>query len=301
VPAPQPSQPATAPGVSKSDEAAPLQVFRTRVEEVSLVLTVTDKRGRFVKDLTLDEFRILDNNRPPKQVLKFEPQTNLPLRVGLLIDASNSIRERFSFEQQAAIEFLHAIIRSTTDRAFVLGFDEVWDVTQDFTNDVDLLSRGLKKIRPGGGTALWDSVFYACRDKLMQEKTTGPVRRAIILISDGDDTQSRVLPKEAIEMAQRAEVIVYAVSTDLNGIRDSGSKNLRALAEATGGRAFFPAKVQDLPDAFGQVEGELRSQYALAYKPADLIANGQFRPIHIVTKDKGLKVRARRGYFAPKE
>jgi VWFA-related protein len=276
-------------------------VFRTRVEEVSLIFTVTDKHGRFVKDLTLDQFKILDDNRPPKQILKFEAQTNLPLRVGLLIDASNSIRERFSFEQKAATEFLQGVVRRATDKAFVLAFDETWDVTQDLTNDLDLLRRGMNKIRPGGGTAMWDSVFYACRDKLMQEKTTGPVRRAIILISDGDDTQSRVRPKEAIEMAQRAEVIIYAISTNLTGNGDAGDKNLRALAEATGGRAFFPSTQQELPDAFAEVEGELRSQYAVAYKPADLVLNGQFRTIHIAAGGKGFKVRARRGYFTPKE
>ena len=294
--------PGTAPQISSGkDEAVPAEVFRTKVEEVNLVFTVTDKHGKFVKDLAQDQFQILDNRKPPKQVVKFEAQTDLPLRVGLLIDASNSIRDRFLFEQQAATEFLEAIIRAQTDKAFVLAFDEVTDVAQDFTNDVDKLRRGIKQIRPGGATAMWDAVYYACRDKLMRERETGPVRRAIILISDGNDNQSRILKQEAIEMAQRAEVIVYTISTNLSNIHDIGDKNLQMLADATGGRAFFPFKMQDLANAFTEVEGELRSQYALAYKPADLIANGEFRPIQITARNKSLKVRTRKGYYAPKK
>ena len=298
---PPAAQQAATPAKAASDQTDSLQVFLTRVEEVDLVFTVTDKHGKFVKDLRQDQFSILDNHKPPKQVVTFEAQTNLPLRVGLLIDASNSVRDRFLFEQQAATEFLQAIIRPAADKAFVLAFDEVWEVTQDFTNDLDKLRRGIKGIRPGGGTAMWDSIYYASRDKLMKEKNSGPIRRAIILISDGDDNQSRALRKEAIEMAQRADVIIYTISTNLSNIHDTGDHNLQMLAEATGGRAFFPFKPQDLSDAFGDIESELRNQYAVAYKPADFVRNGQFRLIQIGTEDKKLKVRARKGYFAPKE
>jgi VWFA-related protein len=174
------------------------------------------------------------------------------------------------------------------------------EVTQDFTSDLDKLRAGIRVIRPGGGTAMWDAVYYACRDKMMQEKNNTPVRRAIILVSDGDDNQSRVLRQEAIEMAQRAEVIVYTISTNLSNIHDSGDHNLQALADATGGRAFYPYKLQDLADDFNEIQGELRSQYSLAYKPDDFIANGQFHTIQIIPENKKLKVRARKGYFAPK-
>src|SRR5215472_4495605 len=182
-----------------TDDVAPGGTYRVPVEEVNVVFTVTDKHGKFVKDLKQREFKILDDNRAPKEVKHFESETNLPLRVGLLIDASNSIRDRFLFEQQAATEFLMATIRPQTDKAFVLAFDEVPTVEQDFTNDLGRLARGVKGIRPGG-TAMWDAVYYACRDKLMKERTDGPVRRAIILVSDGDDNQSRVLRQEAIDM-----------------------------------------------------------------------------------------------------
>jgi len=219
----------------------------------------------------------------------------------LLIDASNSIRDRFLFEQQAAIEFLQQTIHPKTDKAFVLAFDEVWDLEQDFTNDLDKLSRGVKAIRPGGGTAMWDAVYYACRDKLMRERSTGIVRLAIVLVSDGDDNQSRVLRQEAIDMAQRAGVIVYAISTNLSNILDTGDHNLKMLAEATGGRAFFPFKLQNLADDFHEVQEELRSQYSINYKPDQFSLNGSYRPIVILTENKKLKVRAKKGYYVPKE
>lgn len=307
---PQPAAPAPARSPVASGATTPQSstgdlpsagTIRTRTDEVNVIFTVTDKHGKFVKDMKQHEFKILDNNLPPKEIKSFEAETNLPLRVGLLIDASNSIRDRFLFEQQAAIEFLQQTLHPKTDKAFVLAFDEVWDLEQDFTNDLDKLSRGVKAIRPGGGTAMWDAVYYACRDKLMRERTTGIVRLAIVLVSDGDDNQSRVLPHEAIDMAQRAGVIIYAISTNLSNILDTGDHNLKMLAEATGGRAFFPFKLQNLADDFHEVQEELRSQYSLNYKPDQFSLNGSFRPIVITTENKKLKVRAKKGYYVPKE
>jgi VWFA-related protein len=265
-----------------------------------VIFTVTDKKGRFVKDLKQSQFKVLDDARPPKQIMTFESETNLPLRVGLLIDASNSIRDRFLFEQQAAVEFLHQTIRAKTDKAFVLAFDEVWETTQDFTSDLDKLTKGVNAIRPGGGTAMWDAVYYACRDKLMKESTGQTVRRVIILVSDGDDNQSRALASEAIEMAQRAGVIVYTISTNLSNIHDTGDHNLKRLADATGGQAFTPFKLSDLSEDFNDIQEELRSQYSLSYKPDQFVANGQFRAIQILPDDKKLKIRAKKGYFVPK-
>lgn len=286
---------------SATDSTVPIETFHSRSDEVNVIFTVTDKHNKFIKDLKENQFKILDNNKPPRQITNFAAETDLPLRVGLLIDASNSIRDRFLFEQDAAISFLHQIIRPKTDKAFVLAFDEVWDLTQDFTGDLDKLTRGVKVIRPGGGTAMWDAVFYACRDKLMKEQETGPVRRAIILVSDGDDNQSRVLRQEAIEMAQRAGVIVYTISTNLSNNPDEGDRSLKMLAETTGGQAFFPFKLQDVANAFHDINEELRSQYSVFYKPADFEANGQFRPIQIVADNKKYKVRAKKGYFVPRQ
>jgi Ca-activated chloride channel family protein len=292
---------ANAPGKTSGDDNPSGTKFITRADEVNVIFTVSDRHGKFVKDLKGSDFKVLDNNLPPKQVIYFESETDLPLRVGLLIDASNSIRDRFLFEQQAAVEFLQQIIRTKTDKAFVMAFDDDYHLEQNFTNDMDLLSKGIKGIRPGGGTALWDAVYVACRDNLMKERTEGTVRRAIIIVSDGEDNSSRVLRQEAIEMAQRAGVIVYAISTNLNNLHDPGDQNLKLLAETTGGRAFFPFKLNDLADAFNDIQGELRSQYSISYKPENLVLNGQFRPILIIPPNKQLKVRAKKGYYVARQ
>src|SRR5437588_2468524 len=182
--------------------------------------------------------------------LSFSNQTDLPLRVGLLIDTSNSSRDRFQFEQQAAIEFLSQIMRPKADQAFVLGFDTVAEVTQDFTNNTEKLSSGVRMLRPGGGTALFDALYQASRDKLMKNSAGQAVRRAIILVSDGNDNQSRVTREQAIEMAQRAEVIVYTISTNTSGMIERGDRILQRIADESGGRAFFPLKLQEVSDAF---------------------------------------------------
>jgi VWFA-related protein len=278
-----------------------LTVIRKRVDEVNVVFTVTDKRGHFVKDLTQNDFRVYDNNKPAESVRSFSRETNLPLRVGLLIDASNSVRDRFKFEQEAAIEFLNQIIQRISDKAFVIGFDTTPEVTQDMTEDAEKLSHGVRMLRPGGGTAMYDAIYFACRDKLMQDKSTGATRRAIILLSDGEDNQSRVSREEAVEMAQRAEVIIYAISTNTSGLRTRGDKILEHFADETGGKAFFPFKIQDVSDAFSQIQDELRSQYDVAYKPADFLPNGQYRKIEILADNKKYKVRARKGYYAPRQ
>jgi Ca-activated chloride channel homolog len=291
-------------GSAISADDPPMPVFRSRTDEVNVIFTVTDKHNKFVKDLKQAQFTILDNNMPPRQVTNFESETDLPLRVGLLIDASNSIKDRFSFEQQASIEFLRQIIRPRTDKAFILAFDEVTDLTQDFTSDMNQLTHGVNVIRPGGGTALWDAVFTSCRDKLMNERaegTNGTVRKAIILVSDGDDNQSRMTRQEAYDMAQRSGVIIYAISTNLSNIYDNGDRNLKMLAEATGGRAFFPSKIHDLTGAFKSIQEELRSQYSVSYKPDQFDGSGKYRPIQIVAENKKFHVRAKKGYFVPRQ
>jgi VWFA-related protein len=155
-------------------------------------------------------------------------------------------------------------------------------------------------LRPGGGTALYDALYFACRDKLMKAPKSTTVRRAIILLSDGDDNQSHVTREEAIEMAQRAEAIVYTISTNVSGTKGAGDKVLERIADATGGKAFFPFQIREVADAFAQIQDELRSQYAISYKPADLKKDGHYRTIEIVANDrKNFRVRARRGWYAP--
>ncbi len=297
-----PAQPASTPAASQSPQQETNQgnipTVRVRSDEINVIFTVVDKDGRFVRDLRQDQFKILDNHLPPQRILDFRAQTDLPLYVGLLIDSSNSIRDRFQFEKDAISEFLYDIIRPKSDAAFILAFDEQWDLAQDFTGDRDKLRNAVKGIAAGGGTALWDAVYYACREKLLKEPAKNAVRRAIILVSDGDDNASRVYRDEAIDMAQRAEVIIYTISTSLMGMHTKGDDNLKILAEATGGRAFFPARLDDVSAAFRDIQDELRSQYSVSYRAENLVANGGFRPIQIIA-DKKFKVRAKKGYYVP--
>ena len=275
--------------------------LKTNVNEVSLTFTVTDRRGRFVNNLQQHDFALLDDQRAPAQVYSFTQQTNQPLRVGLVIDASTSIRARFKFEQQAATEFLLDILRPRTDRAFIMGFDVSSYVTQGFTNNPDLLETGLNRLKPGGGTALYDAVYKACRDQMLKNvPANAEVRKALILVSDGDDNQSRSYLDDAIKMCQRAETTIFTISTNTSPTRERGDDVLKKMASATGGAAFYPQRLEDISNEFHRVGEELRSQYSLAYKPADFRADGSFRTIYLTALRGGYQVHARTGYFAPK-
>jgi Ca-activated chloride channel homolog len=299
TPPPTTPAPTTPAPPAQGEDDTTTTIVRT-VNEVNVVFTVTDRHGHYVKDLKKDDFQVIDDNRPAVEVRSFARQTDLPLQVGLLVDASNSVRDRFKFEQESAIEFLNQTIRPRYDKAFVVGFDVTPEVTQDFTDNTEALSIGVRGLRPGGGTAMYDALYFACRDKLLKAEQTGPVRRAIVLLSDGDDNQSHVTREEAIEMAQRAEVIVYTISTNISGSIQRGDRVLERIAEATGGRSFEPFQLHDVANAFAEIQDELRSQYALSYKPADFRSDGRYHTIEILAQThKNLRVRSRHGYYAP--
>src|SRR5579863_3220037 len=299
---------AAAPGVSGQqpsaqggEDAGNAPTIRLGVNEVNLIFTVTDRHGHYIPNLKLNDFALLDDQRAPERINSFRQQINLPLRVAIVVDASTSIRTRFQFEQQSATEFLLGILKARSDRAFVMGFDVTPTVEQDWTNNLDALETGINRMRPGGGTALFDAVYTACRDKLMTERGPEPVRKAMILISDGDDNQSRVHPDEAIKECQRADTIIYAISTNWTPSRGKGDKVLSDMAEATGGEVFFPPSVEEMSESFHNIEEELRSQYALDYTPADFKYDGAFRSIYLYCTDRRYQVRAKKGYFAPRE
>jgi VWFA-related protein len=273
--------------------------IRVQVNEVNLIFTVTDKKGRFITGLRRENFGLLDDGRPPVAVLRFSQQTNLPLRVGIMLDTSSSIRQRFQFEQDSAIEFLLQILHRN-DRAFIEGFDIQTDIAQGFTNNVDLLNQGIRKLRPGGGTALYDALYKTCRDQMLTLQEEGAVRRALIVVSDGDDNYSRAQQSDAIKMCQRSETIVYTISTNVSPSKDKGDDILRTISEATGGMAFFPIKIEDVATGFRNIQEELRSQYSLVYRPADFKQDGSFRTIYLQAIDPRYKVRASKGYFAPR-
>ena len=294
---PSPGQQPTTPSLPNQDQ--PTETIKVQVNEVNLIFTVTDKKGKFITGLKRENFGLLDDGRPPSAVVQFTQQTNLPLRVGIMLDTSSSIRQRFQFEQDSAIAFLLQVLH-LNDRAFVEGFDIQTDLAQDFTNNVDLLNEGIRKLRPGGGTALFDALYKTCKDQMLTLRETGAVRRAIILVSDGDDNYSRVQESDAIKMCQRADTIVYSISTNISPSKDKGDDVLKAISEATGGQAFYPIKLEDVAIGFRNIEEERRSQYHLVYRPADLRMDGSFRTIYLQATDPRYHVRAQKGYFAPR-
>ena len=282
-------------------QAGAMLTIHKRVDEVNVLFIATDKHGKFVRDLNQNDFSILDDHKPPQSILNFRRETDLPLHLGLLIDVSGSVHGRFTFEQDAAISFLQHTIRAKFDKAFVVGFNKQSQMGQDFTDNVQLLSNGIHRMQNGGGTALYDAIYRASKEKFLKDRPEHPARKAIIVVSDGEDNQSDVTRAQAIEMAQRAEVIIYAISTDDSGLILRGDKVLEQLAAATGGRAFFPFKMKDMTRSFAAIEDELRSQYVVSYKPADFDADGRYRSIEISSLKKDLQVRARKGYFAPQQ
>ncbi len=273
--------------------------IRVQANEVNLIFTVTDKKGRFITGLKRENFGLLDDGRPPVAVIGFRQQTNLPLRVGIMIDTSSSIRQRFQFEQDSAVEFFLQIMHRN-DRAFVQGFDIETNMAQDYTNSVDLLNQGIRKLRPGGGTALYDALYKTCRDQMLTLRGDEAVRKALILVSDGDDNYSRATQADAIKECQRAETIVYTISTNVSPSKDKGDETLRIISDATGGQAFYPTRIEDVATGFHNIEEELRSQYSLQYRPADFKPDGSFRTIYLQATDPRYHVRTRKGYFAPR-
>ena len=302
-----PAAPAQAPAPSAQQATPPAdqpiddQTFKfvARANLVNLVFTVTDKEGHFKKDLKRENFGLLDNGRPPAEVIGFTQQTNLPLRIGIMLDTSSSIRTRFKFEQDSALDFFLELLKPG-DKAFVEGFDIQVALSQDYTGNVDLLNQGIRKLRPGGGTALYDSLYHTCQTQMLALREKTDVRKVIILVSDGDDNYSRALESDAIKMCQRAETSVYAISTDTSPTRGRGGDALKTIAEATGGSVFYPVKLEDMAVFFKNIEEELRSQYSLEYRPSDFKLDGGFRTIYLASTDRRFHVRARTGYFAPK-
>jgi VWFA-related protein len=283
--------------VEQADEGTRITVDVTRV---NMLFTVTDKKGRFVTDLNKSDFEVIETKRV-QPIMEFSAESDLPLRLAVLIDTSNSIRDRFKFEQEAASEFLKSVVKSTQDKAMVVSFDTSPDLVSDLTDDTDKLDRGIRDLRPGGGTALFDAIYFACKDKLQQDQPKHKFRRAMVILSDGEDNQSHYTRDQALEMAQKADAVIYAISTNITRVDTDGDKLLKYFTAETGGRAFFPFKVEDLEQSFENIANELRHQYNISYRPEPLLTDGLFHLIDVRVKNrKDLIVHARRGYYAPK-
>jgi VWFA-related protein len=293
-----PALPAPAPVATEQEEQQ--TKITLDVTRVNILFTVTDKKGRFVTDLGQSDFSIVESKKP-QTIQQFTAESDLPLRLAVLVDTSNSIREEFKFEQEAAIRFMQSVMRPKEDRMLLVSFDSAAELVTDLTGDLRKLEAGIKGMRPGGGTSLYDAIYFASKEKLMMDQPRDKFRRAMIVISDGEDTSSRYSRDQALEMAQKADVVIYAISTNTKRDALDGDNVLRYLTDETGGQSFFPFKVEDLDQSFENIANELRHQYNIFYRPEPLKADGLYHPVTVKVKTrKDLVVRARKGYYAPK-
>jgi VWFA-related protein len=297
-----------------TDRQGDIPTFRKNVNVVNVYFTVKDHHGALVPNLTKEQFQVLENGKP--QTIKyFAAEANLPLTLGLLIDSSGSMQRMLDTEKVVAADFFRQVI-TEKDLAFVISFDINVDLLQDLTSDVHLLRTGLDqaKINTGGGssgipgigqgpipishpkgTLLYDAVYLASDEIL--SKQVG--RKAMILLTDGQDEGSRLKLRDAIEAAQKADAICYVLLLHDPQYGPGGYGEMHDLAEATGGRVIEVNRPDKIGSAFAQISSELRSQYSIGYTPEDDKRDGAFRKIEIKTKD-GYKVQARKGYYAPK-
>jgi VWFA-related protein len=292
-------------GLSALNDSSEPWTVQKRVDEVTVFFTATDGH-RFVQDLTQENIRVMDDHKPVVRISAFGHQRDLPLRLGLVVDTSASVNPRFRFEQQAATQFLRKIVRRDLDRAFVLGFADRANVTQDYSDDPEQLAAGVTALHNGGGTALFDAIHSAC-EKLTTAKASEPAARILIVLSDGDDNTSRTTLSRAIDMAQMRDVTIYAINTRIESINFSniertakGDAALKEIAEQTGGRSFVRMSTWELTRAFSAIEEEMRNRYSLSYQPRDLEENDRFRRIQIAAEKSGrrFRIHARKGYYA---
>jgi VWFA-related protein len=271
---------------------------RVEVEAVNLFVTVTDQQGRFITNLTKDRF-IVYEDRVPQEISNFVQETNLPLRIGLLIDTSSSVRLKLDFEKDAAIRFVRSVMRKD-DQALLVEFDEGVTLVHDFTTRPTAIVQSVKQLRAGGGTALWDAIYVVSREKM----TDRAARKTLVVVSDGQDLSSSRSLDDALAMVQASEVTVFSIGTSKFGATQNkkGENALKEMSQETGGTAFFPYSADLLDEAFDLINQELRSQYSITYTPKNESRDGKFRKIEVRLKDsKGLKLRHKKGYWAPTE
>lgn len=296
-----PDSPQSPGGATTAQATGDATRIRVRVELVNVLFTVNDRKNRLVLNLAKDDLRVFEDNKP-QSIRFFSRESDLPLRIAILIDTSNSIRERLRFEQEAAIDFLTTTLRPHKDQAFVVAFDVEPQLLQDYTDDMEKLSQAIRGLQAGGGTGMFDAMYFAAREKMLFFPPPEPyLRRVMIVVSDGQDNFSEHTRDEALAMAQRGEVTVFTISTNRSGVQEKGDKVLKYLAEETGGRAFLPFSASDLTTDFQEIARELRSQYSLAYISTNTAHDGTYRAIAIQSRDKNFRVRAKSGYFAPSQ
>lgn len=298
-----PGKPAQSPSQQKQDDVAPGQISTTTVN-VRLPVTVVDgKSGRFIVDLKQGDFEISED-KTQQRIESFLPQSDLPLDVAVLMDTSNSVKPKLKFERDAAISFLYTMLESRKDRALFATFDSEVELHQDFTNRLDLLTKAIDGVKAQGETRMYDAIYSVCEEKMAASPGR---RRAMVIITDGEDTVSEHILKDAIDIAQRSETTVFVISTKAGGffgveggtVDRREDKDLRKLAEETGGRAFFTGQVIELERSFSAIAKELRSQYLIAYSPTNEKFDGKFRAVEVrLLNIKDLRLRTKKGYTA---
>ena len=276
------------------------QTFRVDVDLVNVLFSVFDKRTRsFVTALGQSDFTIFEDGRR-QEITNFTRETDLPLTIAVLIDTSSSVAPKLQFLQDAAISFFHNVLREN-DRAMLVEFNSSVNLVQDFTNDPGRLATHARKLRAGGNSVLFDAIDIVSDQKMIRE--TG--RKAMIILSDGNNNGSTADYRKALEMALRAESTIFSVSASRGGFFGTGDdtrrgdRTLRNLAEETGGKVFFPFKVEELEDAFRQINQELRSQYSIGYYSTNPRRDGSFRKIEVRVSERNMDVSYRKGYYAP--
>jgi Ca-activated chloride channel family protein len=287
----------------------PVQSETVFIRRVRLPITVVDKKGQFVPGLTKNDFLVLED-KIPQQVETFSDDLgqSFPLYIAVLMDTSPSTAGKLKFEQESAMNFIHTVVRPRRDRVLFATFDDEIKLRQDFTDKLDLLNRAVFGVKQTGSqTALFDAVWQFCDEKM--RSAVG--RRVLVVITDGEDTYSRADLRDAIDIAQRTETTIFAISTkagflstvpgvEVGQVKDKKDRDLETLAEETGGVAFFSGDMLTLERSFTRISKELRAQYLVTYKPSNDRYDGSFRKIEVkLAEGRGnLKVRTKRGYKA---
>ncbi|MGH9416556.1 MAG: VWA domain-containing protein [Terriglobales bacterium] len=270
----------------------------TNVNTVPLVFLALDKHHHFYAGLQRSQIQIYDDNQL-QQIQRFDAEGNLPLRIALLLDISNSISGRWAFEQRAATDFLQSVLKPGRDQAMVAGFDTSLHVAQPFTDNYEELAHAVSSLNPSGGTALYDALYYTAHNDFgAGTPGAGEVRNVIVIISDGADDQSRYSRDEALAMAEDVGAVIYTIGTEPTGSDPESDQVLERFAEQTGGRSYFPIQARDLGSAFQAITTDLRHQYVVAYSPNNFLPNGAFHTVEIRIDMKGITARTRKGYFA---
>lgn len=287
--------------VQPSPDRGPVGTFTLHVDEVDLPFVVADRHHHWITNLSQDEIRLSDNGLPPESIRMFESRTGLPLRVGLIVDKSDSVLQQFKYEKDAAALFISRLMNSPQDLAFVLGFSDQPALVQDLTPDTQALATAVRNLTLGGGTAVYDAVHFAC-ERLSQQKDRGYTRRVLVLLTDGDDNRSELQPARIIEEALRQNVVVIVLDTNpAPAYDDPKHRTLEKLATVTGGQVLPAGNKKQLAKAFEELSARLRSYYLLAYRPSQFTRDGSFHKIQLKSTRRGVHIICRKGYYAAQD